>query len=285
MKTIHPSQVFQFLILFQRIIFLIALYSTCITSNPYFNGFSRNPFNQGYGLFNYANQIPYNTYIPSFPEPDLAFYLTQQQPLNLIAETPQEIGTRFSIVPMLAVPKDNVNMVASANILGVSQQNPMLTIKTESNSLLQCVPGVRIELEQPMWIYALKKTSIVFPSEVFIYHSGYRIPLKVGAVLAPITQNSFFYNQVPVEVRVVYAVPLPSKPISVETITTTQQVQNSILENVDNQAVVVESGVIEGTGNNSEIFENPKNITIVEFPNTVASPLLPVAEEDEELGM
>ncbi|XP_044751415.1 uncharacterized protein LOC123311469 [Coccinella septempunctata] len=267
-----------------RILFFVALYSTTTSSHPYFDGFSRNPFNQGYGLFNYANQIPYNTYLPSFPEPDLTFYQSQHQTLNLIAETPQVIGTTFSIVPMFAIPRDNVNMVSSADILGVSQKKPMLTIRTESNSLLQCVPGVRIELEQPMWIYALKKTSIVFPSEILIYHGGYRIPLKVGAVLAPVTQDSFFFNQVPVEVRVVYAVPVPSKPIRVETVTTTQQVQNTVFETVDNQAVVVDANEFEGgQGNISGVFDNPKNVTVVEFPNNVASPTLPVADEDEEL--
>lgn len=266
-----------------RILFFVALYSTCTISHPYYNGFSRNPYDQGYGIFNYANQIPYNTYIPSFPEPDLAFYLSQNQPFNLLAEAPQVIGTTFSILPMFAVPKENVNMVSSANILGVSQKKPMLTIRTETNSLLQCIPGVRIELEQPMWIYSLKKTSIVFPSEVLIYHGGYRIPLKVGAVLAPVTQESFFFDRVPVEVRVVYAVPLPSKPINVETVTTTQQVQNTIVETVDNQAIVVESNEFDEQGGTSGFVENPKNVTIVEFPNKVASPTLPVSEEDEEL--
>ncbi|KAL3281303.1 hypothetical protein HHI36_004514 [Cryptolaemus montrouzieri] len=255
---------------------------SCILSQAHYDGLSRNPYTGTYGLFEYSNQVPYNTYIPSFPEPDLTFYLSQHQPLNLIAETPQVIGSTFSILPMLAIPKDNVNMISGANILGVSQKKPFMTIKTESNSFMQCIPGVRIELEQPMWIYATKKTSIVFPSEVLIYHGGYRIPLRVGAVLAPVSHNSFFYNEIPVEVRVVYAVPVPSRPITIESITQSQEIYNTILEHtVDNQAVVVDSNPYEPPQADVSVIFSPQNVTLVEFPQSIDSPNLQVDEEDE----
>ncbi|KAK9870636.1 hypothetical protein WA026_008198 [Henosepilachna vigintioctopunctata] len=270
----------------EKSVICIWMFLFYVNTLPHYNEFSRNPYTHGYGLFRYTNPVPYNTFLPSFPEPDLNFYLSQQQPLNLIAETPQVIGSTFSVIPMFAVPKDNVNMVSKANILGVSQNQPMVTIKTEKNSLLQCVPGVRIELEQPMWIYALKRTSIVFPSEVLIYHGGYRIPLRVGAVIAPVALDSFFYDHVPVEVKVVYAVPIASRPVTVESTTTPQEVQNTLFEaNIDNQAVVVESNQYEEPQDVSTgAFVSPSNITVVEFPNNEASPSLQPAEEDEELG-
>lgn len=75
--------------------------------------------------------------------------------------------------------------------------------------------------------------------------------------------------ETPVAVKVVYAV--PTSPISFDYINNEDAVFVP-----ETEAVVVESEDIHS--------HPPKNITILEFPETEAEPVLTIDEDDEELG-
>lgn len=105
--------------------------------------------------------------------------------------------------------------------------------------------------------------------QVRITHRGYRIPIKVGAVIAPVRKDTFVSLETPVAIRVVYAI--PTRPVSIDYINN----EDAIFV-PETEAVVVESEDIPS--------EPPKNITVLEFPETEAEPILQVDEENEELG-
>lgn len=85
--------------------------------------------------------------------------------LNVLAEVPYSIGKQFTVVPMLLMSKENMNMVSNGEIIKVSKEKPVMTIKNGNDSPIQCTPAVRIVLEKPISVYSLK-TSVLFPSEV-----------------------------------------------------------------------------------------------------------------------
>lgn len=241
-----------------------------------------NPYNSGYTpyqnpLTSYSQHHgPYNQYLPSYNN-DLvqdrvaAAYLATPDVLpnlNLLAEVPFSISNKFTVVPMLLMAKENMKMVSQAHIMGVSTTKPVMTIKTKQDSLLQCTPAVRIVLDKPIVVYSLK-TSVLFPSEVQIVHERYRIPIKVGAVIAPIQQTTFVSADTPTAIKVVYAV--PTRPVTLDYVNN----QDAVFM-PETEAVVVEAG--------EPLDLPPKNVTILNFPDKEAEPVLQVDEEDEELG-
>ncbi|RZB40302.1 hypothetical protein BDFB_003115 [Asbolus verrucosus] len=225
-----------------------------------------------YKLGNYASQIPtYSPLVPTYSDivqdSALTAYLSTPEilpTLNVLAEVPYAITNSFTVVPMLVMSKDNMNLVSNAHIMNVSKKRPVMTVKTEKNKLIQCTPAVKIVLERPITVYSLK-TSILFPAEIEIVHEGFRIPIRVGAIIAPVKQSTFISVDTPIAVSVVYAV--PTRPITVDYVN-----HNGVIEIPDNQAVVVES----------EPILPPKNITIIEFPEKEAAPVLSVDETDNE---
>lgn len=241
-----------------------------------------NPYNSGYTpyqnpLTSYSQHHgPYNQYLPSYNN-DLvqdrvaAAYLATPDVLpnlNLLAEVPFSISNKFTVVPMLLMAKENMKMVSQAHIMGVSTTKPVMTIKTKQDSLLQCTPAVRIVLDKPIVVYSLK-TSVLFPSEVQIVHERYMIPIKVGAVIAPIQQTTFVSADTPTAIKVVYAV--PTRPVTLDYVNN----QDAVFM-PETEAVVVEAG--------EPLDLPPKNVTILNFPDKEAEPVLQVDEEDEELG-
>ncbi|KAJ8913509.1 hypothetical protein NQ315_017059 [Exocentrus adspersus] len=252
--------------------------ATITSSHPHLY----NPFNSGY-VSSYQNPYtsypqqysPYNHFSPAYTSNLIqdrvaAAYLATPDVLpnlNLLAEGPYSISNKFTVVPMLLMSKNNMNMVSQAHIMGVSTTKPVMTIKTNQDNLLQCTPAVRIVLDKPIVVYSLK-TSVLFPSEVQIVHERYRIPIKVGAVIAPIQQSTFVSPDTPIAITLVYAV--PTRPVNLDYINN----EDAIFV-PETEAVVVEA--------EEPVEQPPKNVTILNFPEQEAEPVLQVDEEDEEL--
>lgn len=96
--------------------------------------------------------------------------------LNVLAEIPYSIGNKFTVVPMLLMSKENMNLVPTGDIINVSKKKPVFTIKYKQNKPVDCTPAVRIVLEKPITVYSLK-TSVLFPSEV-IFFCDYNLVLS-----------------------------------------------------------------------------------------------------------
>lgn len=216
---------------------------------PYYQSFSQN------GLYEDNNLGPY----PNNPN--------RVPSLNVLPEVPYTISTKFTVVPMVVVSRETMNLIGDAQIMGISKQKPTMMVRTPDNGLVQCTPAVKIILDEPMVIYSLKN-SIPFPSTILIRHGNYRIPLKVGAVIAPVGQNTYISAETPVYLKVVYAV--STTPLTVDYVNNVKDVV--VVPETD--AVVVES----------EPSLPPKNVTILNFPETIGEPSVSVDEEDEELG-
>lgn len=240
--------------------------------NPYYNFFRYSePY---YNLIgNYANQIPnYTPYIPFYSnlfDQTLPHQFSNVLPtINILAEAPYSIANKFTVVPMLVVSQENMQMVSNAEIMSVSKTKPVMTIRNENNELKQCTPAVKIVLDVPIIVYSLK-TSVVFPSEIKIVHNGYNIPIKIGAVIAPVKQDTFVSIDTPIKVSEVYGI--PTGPVQLDYVN-----NKDAIFVPETEAVVVETSELEE--------QPPKNITIIEFPDRVAEPVIAVDEEDEELG-
>ncbi|KAF2895620.1 hypothetical protein ILUMI_10555 [Ignelater luminosus] len=264
--------------LFQVIAFvlttLIAATAQAYLYNPYHHLF-RYSYPYYHGMGSYANH--YSPFLPVPPhtvyaDNSLASYLAQPYnlpTLNVMAEVPYSIKTKFTVVPMFVVAKENLNLISDALIIQASREKPTMTVKTETDLLVECTPAVKVLLEKPLIIYSLK-TSILFPSEILISHGGLKIPVQVGAVIAPIPHDVFVSADTPFPVDAVYAV--PTKPFMIDYVNDNKDV----VVNVDNQAVIVENNV------NKVNEQPPKNVTILEFPETEAEPQFQVDIEDEE---
>lgn len=140
-----------------------------------------------------------------------------------------------------------------------------MTVKTENHQLVQCTPAVKVVLDKPVLLSSLE-SDIIFPSEIEILYESYRIPISVGAVLAPIPQDVYVSPDTPFPVSEVYAVPV--KPLIVDYVNH----DKDVTINHDTQAVIVEEKL------------PPKNVTILDFPALESEPQFQVDEEDEELG-
>lgn len=265
-----------------KCIFLLSITALSVSGlpqfyNPYYNPFRYNNYPPlpllPYNFPNYANQIPhYSNFIPTFTNNLIEDRVTSayistpdlMPNLNVLAETPYHVSNRFTVVPMIVVAKENMNLLDNAHIMGVSTKKPIMMVKTEEN-VLPCTPAVKVVLDKPIIIYSLK-TSILFPREIDVEHEGINIPIRVGAVIAPIQKDTFVSTETPVSINIVYAV--PTKPIKFDYVN-----NNDVIISPDTQAVIIES----------EEFLPPKNVTVINFPDKEAEPSLQVDEEDEEL--
>ncbi|CAH1957135.1 unnamed protein product [Acanthoscelides obtectus] len=185
--------------------------------------------------------------------------------MTVLAEVPHSVSTKFSVVPMTLMSKDDMKAVSNdVQIMNASKDKPVLIVKTKKNNLVQCTPAVRIQLDKPLVVYSLK-SSIVFPSEIEIVHKRYKIPVKVGAVMAPVAPETYVSLQTPVTVKVVYAI--PTEPVSIDYINN----EDAIIV-PETEAVIVES--------EEPVEPPPKNVTILEFPKKEAEPSVQAAEND-----
>ncbi|XP_017785324.1 PREDICTED: uncharacterized protein LOC108568634 [Nicrophorus vespilloides] len=241
-----------------KFIFLFLLSATnAYLYNPYYRFFR---YHEPYYGLTYANPyLHHDNALNSYSDQSNYLYT-----LNVLAEVPHEIKNDFTVVPLLVVAQESMKMINDGDIMGVSQNLPMMTVKTKDEKTVQCSPAVKITLKKPIFVYTLKST-IVFPSEIGIVHGDYRIPITVGAVIAPIPQTTYVSLETPARIEVVYAV--PTSPITLD------YINNSDVVSDDGQAVVVES---------APDYE-PQNITIINFPDKQAEPVLDVDEENSEL--
>lgn len=76
-----------------------------------------------------------------------------------------------------------------------------MTVKLNENQSIQCTPAVRMVLEKPI-IVGRTESEVLFPSEVQILHEGVRIPIKIGAVIAPVLPQTSVSPNSPISVRV-----------------------------------------------------------------------------------
>lgn len=235
--------------------------------NPYFNVLRFNtPYYNAFG--GYGNTL--NSYHPTvsrYPEiiPEPGYFKPPE--LNILAEEPAVISNKFTVVPLTVVAQENTNLIPNtAQIMAVSKRKPIITVKTTESSLLQCTPGVKITLDEPIVVVSLK-SKILFPSEVVIRHQNYKIPIPIGTVVVPVSQNTYVSAETPVYVKVVYAI--PTVPIVVDYVNNIKDV----VVKPETDAVIVES---------EEVLP-PKNVTIINFPDSIGEPVLTV-DEDDELG-
>lgn len=263
--------------MFQTIIAIITFISTTngyqYLFNPFYKLFRYNtypstyPATSYYQHSNYANHVPvysnqqYVSSIPQYTAPQVVAPYVQHTSFNVLAEVPFSIEKSFTVVPMLVVPEDSLNMVSNAHIVTVSKQKPTMVIKTDSN-LMQCTPAVKIILEQPIIVYNFK-TPILFPSEMTIQHDNIQIPIRVGAVIAPISPDIVVSEDSPVTIQIVYAI--PTKPVKVDYVNN----EKDVYVDPEAQAVIVSN--------------EPNQQKLPGFP--ISEPEAVVAEnEDDELG-
>lgn len=256
--------------MFQLILCSAVVYGTFAEPKPYYFG-TGNPYVKifGYSLpqnTRYVNQVS-PALVPFRRIEDLYSPTGGFPVLNVLAEIPHTIGNTFTVVPMVVVSKESMKMITKGEIMIVSKNKPEMLLKSEHNNILRCTPAVKVILDTPIVVYSLK-SNIVFPSQIEIVHEGYRIPIKVGSVVAPVTQDIFVSADTPISLSVIYAI--PSDPVKVD------YVHNyGVALNVDSDSVIVESPVSQ---------QPPKNITVFNFPDAEAEPNLQVDEENEDLG-
>lgn len=216
----------------------------------------------------YSNS--YVSALPQFSDPDIfASYVVHSNAIpsiNVLAEVPYSIENSFTVVPMLVIPEDSLNMVNNAHIVTVSKKKPTMIIKTDKN-VMQCTPAVKIVLETPIVVHTFK-TPILFPSEMTILHDNIRIPIRVGAVIAPIPPEIQVSDDSPVSIQVVYAI--PTKPIKVDYVNN----DKDVIIDTNAQAVIVD---------NNEHIDTELKVPVLNFPSAEAEPVFSV-NEDEELG-
>lgn len=256
--------------MFQFLGCLVLICETYSEPAPYFYN-SPNPYINFFGYSlpqypSYGNQIPLSV-TPFRPIEDLYTPTGGFPVLNVLAEAPHVVGNTFTVVPMVVVSKETMKMIHKGEIMTVSRKKPEMTLKTEQNSILRCTPVVKITLDTPMVVYSLK-SNIVFPSQIEILHESFKIPIRVGSIVAPVGQDIFVSVDTPISVSVVYAI--PSDPVKVDYVN-----NDGVIVNLDRDSVIVESPTPQLP---------PKNITVINFPDAEAEPQLQVDEEDEELG-
>lgn len=208
----------------------------------------------------YSNFVNYQ-YIPPSPDySDDANFKSRLNfipPLNILPKYPSRIATDFTVVPLVVVTQENLRALSDAEIIEVSKINPTMKVKV-SNSILDCTPAVNVTLDKPLIVFSLR-TSIAFPTSIEVTHRKIKIPLNVGAVIAPVSGGTFVSPDTPISVQTVFAV--PTHPFQT-------------IDSSDQQSVAIDSA--------SNL--QPYNVTLLNFPENEAEPLLQVDDEDDELG-
>lgn len=210
----------------------------------------------------YSNFVNYQYIAPSLDHSDDANFKSRLNfipPLNVLLKKPSKIATDFTVVPLVVVTQENFRALGDAEILEVSKINPTMTVKV-ANSIVDCTPAVNVTLDKPLIVFSLR-TGIPFPTSIEVTHRKIKIPLDVGAVIVPVSGGTFVSPDTPISVQTVFAVPTrPFKTFNVDS--------------NDQQSVVIDSSP----------NLKPHNVTLLNFPENEAEPLLQVDDEDDELG-
>lgn len=143
-----------------------------------------------------------------------------------------------------------------------------MRVKIDDNTI-DCTPVANITLDKPLIVYSLR-TNIMFPSKVEISDANSVIPIKVGAVMAPVSGKLYVSPDTPIYVQTVFAIPIDPFVILKKNETKHEQEEKPETEDT----ISIESSApIE-----------PVNVTLLTFPDEVAAPVFQVDEEDDELG-
>lgn len=183
--------------------------------------------------------------------------------LNVLSEIPTKVSTEFSVVPLVIVSAENLRLLNKVQIIELSKSNPTMRVKVDDKTT-ECTPVANITLDKPLIVYSLR-TNIMFPSKVEISDANSIIPIKVGAVMAPVSGKLFVSPDTPIYVQTVFALPTDPFVILKKKPTTQQDAEDTIS--------------IESSTPNE-----PVNVTLLNFPEEVAAPVFQVDEEDDELG-
>lgn len=206
-------------------------------------------------------------------------------------------------------------MVTEGKIKGMpTKTRPILTVQTNKNVNLQCTPAVRVVLQQPIVVTTIS-SQVLFPAEMSVIYNQLRVPIKVGAVIAPVLPDFEVSPDSPLSIRVVYAIPAlpeedeetteisiekdvelnkplnpkPSNDSKVESTTTEKPTSPAAADYVNNdkdvtvdketQAVIVESAEDEDVPSGST--STSPSATDLTLP-TVGKPEPVIAEIDED---
>ncbi|XP_066991014.2 serine/threonine-protein kinase WNK2 [Anabrus simplex] len=134
--------------------------------------------------------------------------------LTVLAEQPYAVDNSLAAVPLVVIPQDHLRIVQHARISSISPTKPTVTVEAPSLPTEQeAMPAVRVVLQKPMYVNSMQST-IPFPAGFTVLHEGLRMPIPVGAVLAPVPSGSFITAARPIAIHVVYAI--PSGPLHVQ---------------------------------------------------------------------
>nr|CAD7261525.1 unnamed protein product [Timema shepardi] len=259
----------------------------------------------GYASYPTSGYSGYNSYV-------------QQEPSNpiftVLVEQPYTVTKSVSSVPLIVIPQDSLNMLQDGHISSISPTRPVVILPAGQ----EATPAVRVVLRRPMLVSSSQST-ISFPSGFTVVHDGLRMPIPVGAVIAPVPTGTYLTASRPYAVRVVYAIPtgpLPMQYPFFETIPTSQPNQN--FNKVTSTAVSIVNPTsptklpalpsrpqqqppqfgsvfahqIYGNDNNIGLEVNRPGapvVTILDFPSSVATPSVvffpqTILDEGSELG-
>nr|CAD7591971.1 unnamed protein product [Timema genevievae] len=315
----------------------------------YYSGYSRyssypsyNGYPSHYSSFPLSNHAihplsGYNSY-PTSGYSGFNSYV-QQEPSNpiftVLVEQPYTVTKSISSVPLLVIPQDSLNMLQDGHISSISPTRPVVILPAVAmfNALLyekskiavdreiegqEATPAVRVVLRRPMLVSSSQST-ISFPSGFTVVHDGLRMPIPVGAVIAPVPTGTYLTASRPYAVRVVYAIPTGPLPMQYPFFETTPISQpNQNFNKVTSTAVSIVNPTSPtklpalpsrpqqqppqfGSVFAHQVYGNDNNIglevnrpvaplvTILDFPSSVATPsvvFFPQANLDEgsELG-
>ncbi|GLH05146.1 Uncharacterized protein GBIM_10760 [Gryllus bimaculatus] len=130
--------------------------------------------------------------------------------LTVLADEPYAVDSALAAVPLLIIPSSQLRVVHDARIAAVSPTRPVVTLQAPER---EATPAVRVVLARPM-VVSSPETTIPFPARFTVVHQGLRMPIPVGAVLAPVPSGALVTASHPYAVRVVYAVPTGPLPFA-----------------------------------------------------------------------
>ncbi|KAK7791388.1 hypothetical protein R5R35_008856 [Gryllus longicercus] len=130
--------------------------------------------------------------------------------LTVLADEPYAVDSALAAVPLLVIPSSQLRVVHDARIAAVSPTRPVVTLQAPER---EATPAVRVVLARPM-VVSSPETTIPFPAGFTVVHQGLRMPIPVGAVLAPVPSGALITASHPYAVRVVYAVPTGPLPFA-----------------------------------------------------------------------
>lgn len=130
-------------------------------------------------------------------------------PLAVLADRPYSVAASTVPVPLLVVSQAEITMIQDPRISAISPTEPLVTCKSPQYTM-DATPAVRMELEEPLYVDG-QRMMVPFPAFVTVVYQGLRMPIPVGAVIAPVPESRL---QDPHLVTVVFAIPTAPLPIS-----------------------------------------------------------------------